>query len=93
LINERLYRDLHDAASINEYLAKLEQLKSEGVPADVVERVKSVFNWRPLEIVQIRPPRTLAGNAFEGFNRHSPLRDQYIDAGRLAAEQKLSALS
>jgi NTE family protein len=92
LINERLYRDLHEAASINQYLAKLEQLKNEGVPAEVIERVKSVFHWRPLEVVQIRPPAALAGNAFEGFNKHSPLRDQYIEAGRRAAEQTLSAL-
>jgi NTE family protein len=92
LINERLYRDLHEAAAINDYLADLDRLKNDGVSPEVIERVKQVFHWRPLEIVQIRPPAALEGNAFEGFNKHSPLRDEYIRAGRAAAEQQLPRL-
>jgi len=93
LINERLYRDLHEAESVNEDLKKLDRLKSEGVPADVIERVKRELRWRPLEIVQIRPRKELEGNAFEGFGKHSPLRDAYIEAGREAAREKLATLT
>ncbi|MFZ5896103.1 MAG: patatin-like phospholipase family protein [Myxococcota bacterium] len=91
LINERLYRDLHDAESVNGYLNKLEQLRSDGVPSEAIDRVKGVFGWRPLEIVQIRPPEALEGNAFEAFGNHDR-RLAYIEAGRKAAQAKLSRL-
>jgi NTE family protein len=91
LINERLYRDLHDAESVNGLLDKLERLKSEGVPAEVVNRVKTLFGWRQLEIVQIRPAERLPGNAFDAFGNYAE-RLAYIDAGRKAAEAKFEAL-
>jgi predicted acylesterase/phospholipase RssA len=92
LINERLYRDLHEAASVNDSLNKLDRLKSEGVPADAIERVKRELGWKPLEIVQIRPNKPLEGNAFEAFGK-AALRDAYIKAGREAAQETLAALS
>lgn len=91
LINERLYRDLHDAESVNTYLKNLEQLRSEGVPDDIIARVKALFGWRKLEIVQIRPPERLPGNAFDAFGDHEQ-RLRYIDAGRQAAESQLNKL-
>ncbi len=92
LINERLYRDLHEAASVNEDLKKLDRLKNEGIAGDVIERVKRELGWRPLEIVQIRPNKPLEGNAFEAFGKPA-LREAYIKAGREAAQEKLAALS
>jgi hypothetical protein len=91
LINERVFRDLHTAESVNGYLAKLDALRAEGVSPEVIERVKGVFGWRPLEVVQIRPEQALRGNAFEAFGNHD-LRAEYIDAGRKAACDKLRAL-
>lgn len=91
IINERLYRDLHDAESVNEDLRKLEHLKAEGIPADAIERVKQVLGWRPLNIVQIRPSKPLEGNAFEGFGKPA-LRAAHIEAGRRAAREMLGAL-
>jgi NTE family protein len=85
LINERLYRDLHDAESINGYLRQLDGL---GLAPDSLERVKAVFRWRPLEIVQIRPERALRGNSFSAFSDAS-LRAEYIAAGRAAASRAL----
>ena len=91
LINERIFRDLHTAESVNGYLARLDALSAAGVPPDVIERVKGVFGWRPLEIVPIRPERALTGNAFEAFGSHD-LRLEYIDAGRNAARAVLRRL-
>jgi hypothetical protein len=76
---------------VNGYLAKLDALRTEGVPPEVIERVKGVFGWRPLELVQIRPERALRGNAFEAFGSQA-LRTEYIDAGRKAARDKLRTL-
>lgn len=91
LINERLYRDLHDAEAVNGILEKLEALREQGFSEDEVARVKRVFGWRHLEIVQIRPPQRLAGNAFDAFSEQS-LRLEYIEAGRRAALSQLDTL-
>jgi NTE family protein len=91
LINERVFRDLHTAESVNGYLEKLDALRGDGVSPEVIERVKGVLGWRPLELVQIRPERALRGNAFEAFGNHD-LRAEYIEAGRSAARDKLRAL-
>jgi hypothetical protein len=91
LINERVYRDLRAAESVNGYLAALDALQNEGIPRETLERVKRVFGWRPLEIVQIRPAAALKGNAFEAFGEPR-LRREYVEAGRNAAREKLGAL-
>jgi hypothetical protein len=44
---------------------------------------------RPIDIVEIRPPTALAGNAFDGLFRAS-LRDDYIEAGEDAAHAWLT---
>jgi len=90
LINERLFRDLHDAASINRQLAEL-TAKLGPVQA---ERAASALGWRHLDIVEIRPQRALPGNAFTGFGDRG-LREEYIELGveaaRLALPRLLSA--
>lgn len=91
LINERLYRDLHDAESVNTMLNKVEALKAQGFSDAAVQQVKSALGWRKLEIVQIRPPEKLAGNAFEAFSDQAR-RLEYIDAGRKAALAQLGRL-
>ena len=73
---------------MNNYLKALDGLRDEGVPADTVERVKRLFGWRPLEIIQIRPRESLRGNAFDAFG-DAELRLEYIDAGRRAAHDAL----
>ncbi|MGC4087633.1 MAG: patatin-like phospholipase family protein [Polyangiaceae bacterium] len=90
-INERLYRDLHDAESVNARLRALEALQADGVPLDAIERVKRALGWRPLEIIQIRPQEALQGNVFEGFGNHTR-RLEYIEAGRTAARAQLGKL-
>jgi NTE family protein len=91
LINERLYRDLRDAESINGYLAKLDQLQESGVPSADLQKVRDVLGWRPLEIIQIRPKSALAGGAFSAFS-DAQLRSAYVNAGREAARQVLPQL-
>jgi predicted acylesterase/phospholipase RssA len=88
LINERVYRDLQAAEKVNGYLRELDALRSEGVGAETIQRVKDVFGWRPVEIIQIRPPASLPGNAFEAFG-NADLRREYIEAGRRAARDAL----
>lgn len=91
LINERLYRDLREAQAINGYLSRLDDLADEKVPLDVIEKVKAIFGWSPLEIVQIRPAGPLDGSAFSAFSNTAQLR-AYVDAGREAARLALPTL-
>jgi hypothetical protein len=91
LINERLYRDLHEAESINEYLAKIDALAREGVSSDTIAKVKGIFGWSPLEIVQIRPQSPLEGSAFSAFRKPEQMK-RYVEAGREAARAALGGL-
>jgi NTE family protein len=87
LINERLFRDLHDAESINQQLAAL----TEKLGSVQAARVASVLGWKHLEIVEIRPQKPLRGNAFAGFGERA-LRSEYIELGQAAAELALPLL-
>ena len=84
LIGERLYRDLHEAEDVNERLAKLEALVTEGVlDRAQLERVLAAIvwdGWRRVRILQIRPLEELPGTAFSGFFDEA-LRERYIAAG------------
>ncbi|HKO89964.1 MAG TPA: patatin-like phospholipase family protein, partial [Polyangiaceae bacterium] len=91
VINERLYRDLRDAESINTYLRQIDGLRERGVPPDVIQQVKDIFGWVPLEIVQIRPARALDGSAFSAFSHPQQLK-AYVEAGRAAAAAALDTL-
>ena len=86
LINERLYRDLHDAESVNGKMRRLDELvKAEKIPSEARDAGREAYGWRRLEIVQIRPPDVLPGNPFTGFF-DAARRSEYIEAGRRAAE-------
>jgi NTE family protein len=86
LINERLFRDLRGARKTNEKLAGVEAaLRDPAVPEAVRDKVRDALGWRPLDIVEIRPLKSLEGNAFAGF-RSRELRQAYFDEGRRRAE-------
>jgi NTE family protein len=88
LINERLYRDLHEAEDVNRGLRNLAEL---GLPQATLEQVKAAIGWtnrKPLDIVTIRPLKPLPGNAFSGFASQA-LRKQYIALGK---ERAIAAL-
>ena len=92
LLGERLYRDLRDAARVNEVLGKLDRLAQDGwLNADQHRAVRNVLGWRRhLELICIRPESELPGHAFSGlFDRC--LREEYIAAGREAACSALSS--
>lgn len=92
LINERLFRDLRTAESVNAQLEALQRLRAEGTLDDTqlekVKRAVGLGEARRLEIVQVRPPKELAGNPFSGFFSRD-LREAYLDAGREAAASAL----
>jgi NTE family protein len=88
LINERLFRDLNDAESVNGYLEKLDALTAEGVSPDVIRKVKAIFGWKPLEVVQIRPERALRGSAFSAFSDAHQMAE-YVQTGRECAQAAL----
>ncbi len=84
LIQERLFRDLREAESVNAALRRLDAafpLREHRAAA------LEAIGWtgrRHIEIIEIRPPAPLEGGAFDGlFSRH--LRATYIEAGEQAA--------
>lgn len=92
LINERLYRDLREAESVNDRIRRLDDLVQAGrLSPDGRDAVRGAYSWRPLEIIQIRPAETLAGNAFAGFSDPG-MRAEYIEAGIQAAKKALGPL-
>ncbi len=92
LINERLFRDLREAESVNAQLDALERLRAAGTLDDAqLEKVKRAVDLgeaRRLEIIQVRPAQELAGNPFSGFFSRE-LREAYLEAGRAAAATAL----
>jgi len=92
LINERLYRDLREAESVNETLRSLEALyRRRTLTQAQLKKVKRAIGReaaRRIEIVQVRPRKELPGNPFSGFFSRK-LRDEYVEAGRTAAERAL----
>jgi len=90
LINERLFRDLRAARKTNRKLAAVEEaLSHSAVPEEVRIQVRAALDWKPLEIVEIRPLAGLDGNAFAGFGS-AELRRAYFDEGKRRAESVLS---
>jgi NTE family protein len=92
LIDERLYQDLRFAETVNGYLSELDALADQGVSGDVIAKVKAIFGWSQLEIIQIRPARALSGSAFSGFSSPA-LMAEYVQAGREAAIAAIGHLS
>jgi NTE family protein len=84
-IQERLLRDLKEAVQVNRQLESLRRLaQSDAALAQQVGAEMGLLDKRPVEIVQIRPPQTLAGTDLSGFNDKS-LRAAQVEAGRAAA--------
>jgi NTE family protein len=94
LITERLYRDLREARAVNARIAALESLVERGALSPTEARAAAhalgYCGKRRVELHVIRPSTPLAGNAFAGLSSRA-LREQYVDAGRRAAEAALTA--
>jgi NTE family protein len=88
-INERLFRDLLYARSINNKLKRLDSaFDSQNLNAEQRNAVLKALRWKPLDIVQIRPTRPLPGNALSGL-RNRDVRLEYLKIGREAAREAL----
>ncbi|HKO47233.1 MAG TPA: patatin-like phospholipase family protein [Polyangiaceae bacterium] len=88
-INERLFRDLRQARSVNDKLASLaKELERQGLPPEQQAAALGSLGWKPLEIVEIRPAEPLAGNPFSALGQPG-LRREYLELGRRAAELAL----
>jgi NTE family protein len=92
LTHERLFRDLLQAEKTN---ASIERLRSLVIRGDLTnEQVDTILRElaiRPIEVVTIRPPAELEGNAFAGFAERK-LREAYLSAGQAAARGVLPSL-
>jgi NTE family protein len=95
LIDERLYRDLREAARVNDMLAGLDGLLGNDVlDATQHAAVMHALGWtgrRTVEIVQIRPTAALRGTAFSGFF-HADIRQEHLEAGFARGQEVLRAL-
>lgn len=96
LVTERLYRDLREARRVNDRLAKLDQLVDDGILSNAsesaVRRAVGLVGKRPIDVIEIRPSAPLRGGAFPGLSSRA-IRDEYIDAGRVAALAALPLLA
>ena len=96
LVTERLYRDLREARRVNDRLAKLDKLVDDGILSNAsesaVRRALGLLGKRPIEVIEIRPATALRGGAFPGLSSRA-IRDEYIDAGRVAALAALPQLA
>jgi NTE family protein len=94
-ISERLYRDLRGARRVNRRLEAMERLHDDGTLAtaqvDALKRALGLGLKRHLDIIEIRPPTELTGDAFAGLSSRA-LRDAYLDAGRRVAADVLARL-
>ena len=90
LINERLYRDLKEATTVNEEIEKLKELTSNGtISQDQFETVVNALKIRSVEITQVRPKENFKSSPFAGFfNRDA--RVKLIEAGYNAAQTALA---
>ncbi len=84
LVDERLYRDLREAAETNAGLTALDRMVADGkLTAALLGEIKQVLGLadrRAVDIVCIRPATELPGNAFAGFF-DAGLRRAYLDIG------------
>ena len=91
--NERLYRDLREAAAVHTRLTELEALRRRGVLDDAqlkaVRRAVGLAEARFIEIVEVRPEEPLPGSAVTGFFSRR-LRSRFVEEGRRAARRALA---
>jgi NTE family protein len=92
--NERLYRDLREAAAVHARLGELDALRARGVLDDAqlaaVEQAVGLAGARRIEIVEVRPEEPLAGSAITGFFSRA-VRAAFVEEGRRAARRALAA--
>jgi predicted acylesterase/phospholipase RssA len=89
LIEERLFRDLREAHEVNRALRALERALPIG---GLRERALGALGWEHrhvVEVIEIRPPAELEGDAFAGFFSRR-LREDYVQAGAEAARAALA---
>jgi predicted acylesterase/phospholipase RssA len=92
LINERLYRDLKSAQTVNNEVNQLTNLMDEGIITnDQLEKIKDVLEIRNVEITEVRPLESLKCSPFAGFFQKSE-RIRLIEAGRKAAKSCLERI-
>lgn len=90
LINERLYRDLKSAQTINFKTDKLNQLAKEGfLTEEQLIKIKAILLVRNVEVTEIRPSEEFKISPFSGFFKKQD-RINLIRAGRDAAEEILA---
>ena len=90
-IQERLLRDLRDAVETNRQLATIDALAG----ALSIEQLTGLKNKlglsrkRPVEIVMVRPPQSLAGNELSGFGNQKAV-EVLVESGKKAAQDALA---
>ena len=85
LINERLYRDLKNAETVNREVATIEEMGNQGLlQQEQVTAIKRALKIRMVEITEVRPAHHLPGNSFSGFFSRDE-RIKLVAAGREAA--------
>jgi NTE family protein len=88
-INERLFRDLFQARKVNKKLAELQKtFDAMSLGASERAQILDVLGWKPLELIEIRPRKPLAGNAFSALSDPA-LRAEYMESGQEAARSAL----
>ena len=88
-IQERLQRDLHVAAEVNEQVASIAKLaETDPALADRVRAEMKLGRKRVVELVQIRPTGFLSGSDLGGFGNKA-LRKAQVAAGVEAAKAAL----
>jgi predicted acylesterase/phospholipase RssA len=85
LINERLYRDLKNAQTINRDIKRLRHMVDQGkLSEENFHHIQSILEIREVDIFEIRPQHALCGNAFSGFFSKRD-RIRLVEAGKTAA--------
>jgi NTE family protein len=90
IVQERLYRDLREAAQVDARLAAIEALAPRLDDPSLLAEIKAaagLADARPLNILEIRPER-VPPNSFAGFFSRA-LREDLVEQGRAAARRAL----
>lgn len=89
-VNERLFRDLRTARKVNDRLERIARVLADtGADSSLSAALHSALGWKKLNLIEIRPPEALRGNAFEALGRRS-YRSEYLELGERAAARALS---
>jgi NTE family protein len=95
LIEERLYRDLREAAQLNAGIGGLDEMVRQGqLSADQYAHVMQALGWtgrRVVDLISIRPLKALGGNAFAGFF-DADLRAEHLETGYIRGLEVLGGL-